>query len=231
MLRTRLLSAARAAGRMRVLNAAALLWFASVKRVAGWLGADALPLIYNSRYFNAETNMTLPTAPAVVDILIDEFRPRTVADVGCGTAVYLREFQRRGVEIWGCDGSEVARQNALIPQELIEVRNLTQPLAVARRFDLVTCFEVAEHIPAAFADAVVENIVSLGNVVAFSAAHPGQGGVDHVNEQTGAYWIARFENRGYRYRDDRTKRLRSLLKERSCVWWLVDNILVFEAAS
>jgi hypothetical protein len=31
----------------------------------------------------------------------------------------------------------------------------------------------------------------------FTAAHPGQGGTDHVNEQPATYWIAKFAKRGF----------------------------------
>lgn len=56
------------------------------------------------------------------------------------------------------------------------------PIELHRRFDLVLCLEVAEHLPASAADTLVRSLTGLGNVIAFSAAIPFQGGANHVNE-------------------------------------------------
>jgi hypothetical protein len=52
---------------------------------------------------------------------------------------------------------------------------------------MVTSFEVAEHIPERLEDRYVDMLCLLGNLIVISAATPGQGGMDHVNEQPHAY--------------------------------------------
>jgi len=74
---------------------------------------------------------------------------------------------------------------------------LTEPVNLSRRFELAMCLEVAEHLPAESADILVETLTNLAPVVMFSAAHPGQGGQDHVNERWPAYWYRRFAQHGY----------------------------------
>ncbi len=69
--------------------------------------------------------------------------------------------------------------------------------AAARRFDLGICLEVAEHLPTAGADQLVENLVRLSDVILFSAAIPHQGGTHHVNEQWPSYWADLFAARHY----------------------------------
>jgi hypothetical protein len=66
-----------------------------------------------------------------------------------------------------------------------------------RSFDLALCLEVAEHLPSWHADKLI-SIVSAPQRLAFSAAHPGQGGHLHVNERPSAYWIERLASRGMR---------------------------------
>ena len=72
------------------------------------------------------------------------------------------------------------------------------PLRIGRRFDLVNCLEVAEHLDASRADSFVDDLCALGDVVVFSAAIPGQGGTHHVNEQFQSYWQERFRRNGSR---------------------------------
>jgi hypothetical protein len=57
--------------------------------------------------------------------------------------------------------------------------------------------EVAEHLSRARADTFVADLTALAPLVLFSAAIPGQGGVEHLNEQWPAFWIDRFRHRGF----------------------------------
>jgi hypothetical protein len=57
--------------------------------------------------------------------------------------------------------------------------------------------EVAEHLTKSRAEGLVGDLTRLTDVVLFSAAIPGQGGTDHVNEQYLGYWVALFEAKGF----------------------------------
>ena len=63
---------------------------------------------------------------------------------------------------------------------------------MGRQFELAVSLEVAEHLPAESAEGFVASLVRRVPVVMFSAAIPGQGGVDHVNEQWPDYWARLF---------------------------------------
>ena len=67
----------------------------------------------------------------------------------------------------------------------------------AERYDLAVSFEVAEHLPPWLADKFVDLLCALAPIVVMSAATPGQGGVDHVNEQPHSYWAEKFRSRSY----------------------------------
>ena len=68
---------------------------------------------------------------------------------------------------------------------------------IGRTFDVAISMEVAEHLPGSVADRYVDFLVSLSNIVVLTAAPPGQGGTDHVNEQPASYWITKFQQRGF----------------------------------
>ncbi len=75
--------------------------------------------------------------------------------------------------------------------------DLNRGFDLHRRFDLVICLEVAEHIEPENADRLVESLVRHGSVLAFSAAVPSQGGAHHVNMQWPEYWARKFRARGF----------------------------------
>ncbi len=124
-------------------------------------------------------------------------KPRSVVDVGCGKGTFLSECERLGVsDVLGLDGEPV--RAAFEPAEsLFRTVDLTSPLSIGRTFDVAICLEVAEHLTGSATPTLIDTLVSLAPTVVFSAAHPGQGGQGHVNEQWPAYWHAMFHERGY----------------------------------
>jgi SAM-dependent methyltransferase len=104
-------------------------------------------------------------------------------------------------DVTGADGDYVDRSTLLIDAADFAAHDITKPFDAGRTFDLVLCLEVAEHVPRGSSITLIENIVRHGPLVLFSAAVPGQGGEDHVNEQAYAYWRDLFALRGYRMFD------------------------------
>ncbi|MGC9217634.1 class I SAM-dependent methyltransferase [Acidithiobacillus sp.] len=153
--------------------------------------------IYTDSFFAGQLSGTKSSATTVVPIITELFDPKSVVDVGCGAGVWLAEFHRRGVDTHGIDGDYVNREMLQIPQDKFLPHDLTKPLELGRTFDMAVSLEVAEHLPPESAEQFVALLTSLAPVVVFSAAIPGQGGVNHVNEQWQSYWAALFGKCGY----------------------------------
>lgn len=166
-LRSKILGVVRLLGLMQVINAFANGWFWLLKKTSRFRNISDIDTVYRDGYFKAENDMTLPTADRVVQCLLDLFNPRSVADVGCGTGVYLREFHKQGIEIKGYEGSNYAIQAAKIDRSNIEQHDLREPLTVDKLYDIVICFEVGEHLPPNYADTLVRNITTLGAIRLF----------------------------------------------------------------
>jgi SAM-dependent methyltransferase len=165
------------------------------------------------------------SAEVIVELLCNSLTPKSVLDVGCGIGIFLNEFLKRGVEdVHGIDGEWVPRSSLLIPEQSFSVHDLTQPLKLDKRFDLVLCVEVAEHLPANAADNIVRALISHGSTVCFSAAIPGQGGYEHINEQFQCYWIEKFANYGYRAYDMLRPKL---WFHRDVEFYYKQNLLIF----
>jgi SAM-dependent methyltransferase len=144
-----------------------------------------------------------------VDRILELATPQSVLDAGCGTGrtvVYLRD---RGIEVLGVEFSRVAIKHSPRP-DLIVRHDLRKPVNLGRTFDLVWCFEVAEHIHPKFVDIFVDTLVRHGRLIVLSAAHPGQGGEGHFNEQPQSYWEKRFEDRNYQLHKEWTAAMRAV---------------------
>ena len=84
-----------------------------------------------------------------------------------------------------------------MPKEHVRQADLSRPLNLARRFDLVLCLEVAEHLEPASAATIIDTLTAHGDRILFSAAAPGQPGMHHVNCQWPDYWQRLFNARGF----------------------------------
>lgn len=149
-------------------------------------------------YDGAGPHPTASAARAVVRLLQTRLTYASVLDVGCGIGVWLREFLAQGAtEAAGLDGPWVPSERLVIPPSNFRVHDLGMPFRLGRRFELIVCLEVAEHLPAAAAETLLDSLAAHGDQIVFSAAVPGQGGFRHINEQWQEYWIERFRQRGF----------------------------------
>ena len=85
----------------------------------------------------------------------------------------------------------------MIPEASFRCANLEHPVTLEQRYDLAMSLEVAEHLPEEAADTLVDSLCKVADVIIFSAAHPGQGGDHHINEQPVEYWEEKFAHHGY----------------------------------
>ena len=111
---------------------------------------------------------------------------------------WLSVFRDCGVtDVLGVDGAYVETESLLIPADCFLARDLTAPIGLDRRFDLAMSLEVAEHLPPEVAVSFVGQLVDLSDIVLFSAAIPGQGGRNHINERWQSDWCRLFSAREY----------------------------------
>ena len=183
--------------------------------------AAYMRLLKDSRFNEDELSMASLRPQHLLDAVLDRYHPSSFLDVGCGVGYGLQYVVAKGVECLGLEGSKAALAASPVP-ELIRLTNLNHAVNLGRKFDLVWSFEVAEHIHPVYTDVFLETLTKHGDVIAMSAARPGQGGCGHFNEQPPSYWIERLEKRGYRHIDEFASYLHTLSDDHSC------NMMVFE---
>jgi SAM-dependent methyltransferase len=182
---------------------------------------------YGPGFYISQRDESRRSAAVIVPIVMGLTAPRSVLDVGCGVGTWLSEFAERGAEVQGVDGEHVAASMTQIDPEKILRRDLSRPLALGRRFDLVVSLEVAEHIPAVAAAAFVRSLIQHGDTVLFSAAVPHQGGTGHVNEQWPSYWVSKFERHGYQVLDLIRP---SIWHDSRVSFWYRQNVMLFASS-
>lgn len=155
--------------------------------------------------------------------VLERFQPKSVLDLGCGTGRTLDYFLAQGLDAQGCEGSSKGISLARHP-ERIRQHDLEKPLDLGRRFDLLWCFEVVEHVRPAKVDVLLDTITRHSDLIVLSAARPGQGGDGHFNEQPPEYWIERMRRRGFELLREETEALRAVPETHS------GNMLVFRQA-
>lgn len=184
-----------------------------------------MPHTYDALFYRYQREGSLRSARVALPLVVGPCRVRSVLDVGCGAGAWLSVARELGVpDIAGVDGDYVDRSLLLVDPASFSPRDIGRRFDLQRTFDLVQCLEVAEHVPAAASDVLLDNLVRHGRLVLFSAAVPGQGGEDHINEQPWAHWRDRFAARGYRLFDGLRPRLAG---EARVEPWYRFNLMLF----
>jgi SAM-dependent methyltransferase len=198
----------------------------------GWFYRSGIghDLIYHSKYY--ERNVEGPavrSAGTIANSIVNAFKATCVVDVGCGTGAMLEALRDRGCKVFGLEYAEAALEYCRARRLDVAKFNLERDVFNEdRTFDVALSMEVAEHLPETATDHYVDLLTRLSRVVVFTAAPPGQGGDDHVNEQPPSYWISKFERRGFEHAAEMSQRWRESWRAAGDVEsWYYENIMIF----
>src|ERR1700687_2636083 len=153
---------------------------------------------YTEEFFEYIERGSIASARRFSEFLAPLLNVNSILDVGCGRGAWLREWQAAGVKTaHGVDGPYVRQQSLLIPVQDFSAVDLSERFYLKRRYDLVSSLEVAEHLPNSCSETFVSSLVAHADLVLFSAATPGQGGENHINERPLSFWQDLFRGEGY----------------------------------
>lgn len=150
--------------------------------------------MYDSDFFVSETREAMIAARAIMPWVALRTNAKSAIDVGCGTGAWLSMAKFLGLGVYGVDGN-APDDSLLIDAEEFERADISSGIDCAG-YDLAICLEVGEHIPVESAQHLVSGLCKAKYVL-WSAAVPGQNGVNHINEQWPTWWAEYFRDEGY----------------------------------
>jgi hypothetical protein len=135
----------------------------------------------------------------IADRIVSEIGPATVLDAGCAMGMLVECLRDRGVEAYGIDVSDYALGEVRIDiKPYCRKASITEPLA--RRYDLIVCVEVLEHLPAEEAVAAAANLCDHTDDLIFSSTSTDFKEATHVNVRPPEYWAELFARQSF-FRD------------------------------
>lgn len=162
--------------------------------------------------------------------------PGSMLDVGCGLGEAVKIAHTLHIEAYGVD--------QLVDEEYTEHydyffhHDLRTPFSLGQVagisvVDLILCWEVGEHIPSenigVFCDTLCSHLKRASNsILCFTAAHPGQGGTEHLSTRPALFWREEFHFRGLNFMPEKTATLALLWSNiGSPKYWLPANLQLF----
>jgi SAM-dependent methyltransferase len=184
---------------------------------------------YDREFFHSRSRGALESARIVAPLVCALVPPTSVVDLGCGRGEWLRAFTENGASrVAGFDGDYHDPATLLIDSANFISADLAKLTAIGGTYDLAVCIEVVEHLPPAAGRNLVRALTEAAPVVLFSAAIPGQGGTNHINEQWPSYWIKIFAGYGHRMLDP----IRPLIRDDARVKpWYRQNLMLFASSA
>jgi hypothetical protein len=167
------------------------------------------------------------SAQEVLPVIFDAIgTPNSVIDVGCGIGTWLSVCNDLGVKnIIGLDGQHVLTTGQLLISDVnfmpVDFERIDE-INLNYKFEFLISLEVAEHIHEKSADKFIELLTSLSDIILFSAAIPGQTGMNHFNEQYPEYWREKFTRHGFEFFDIRT----GFWDNSNIEWWYRQNMFL-----
>ncbi len=162
------------------------------------LGHDS---VYTRSYYrDVVEDSAKESAVKISNSIVNELAPKRVIDVGCGTGALLGALRDKGCNVFGLEHSKAGLDYCVtrgLPVKSFDIK--TDTFTPEEPFNLAVSMEVAEHLPESSANQFISLLANLAEVIVFTAATPGQGGLDHINEQPHSYWISKFAEKEFNY--------------------------------
>ena len=165
-----------------------------------------------------------PFADRLGPCLVRHINPKKFLDLGCGPGMHVRVMDSLGIDSLGVELDSRASHPLIMNESILELNGKYTA-------DLVMSLEVAEHIDAMYADEIVRNVcasIEPGGTLVWTAAHPGQGGVGHINCQPREYWIEKFVAHGLVRDETLEKTIRDEMLRGYHMGWFIMNLIVFK---
>jgi O-antigen biosynthesis protein len=132
----------------------------------------------------------------IAEQIVHSLKPQRVLDAGCAMGFLVEALLDRGIEARGIDISPYAISRVrrdIAPY--CRVASLTEP--IKERFDLITCIEVLEHMPAEDGRVAIRNFCQATDTILFSSSPRDLTEPTHFNVCPPIAWLKLFADAGF----------------------------------
>jgi glycosyltransferase involved in cell wall biosynthesis len=196
---------------------------------AGWYAEHGIDQIHLPNRYIPNTDNRIdfahldqeeqPQALRLAQWVKENIAPDRVLDVGCGPGTYVDEFVKLGIDTLGIDPDKRTSGSNLRTGSLLNNLEESAPCVV--------CLEVLEHIDPTYETQAITNLVAcVDDVLIFTAARPGQGGVGHINCRPREYWLNELTAAGLAQDTQLEQQLRNYMLSGPHMGWFVQNLIV-----
>lgn len=147
--------------------------------------------------------------------LIENFKPKSVLDVGCAEGYVVSWFSQHQVEAHGIDGLPYniafGQRNGI---KNLAVHDLTTGPYLERQVDVIWCCDVVEHIAEAYLGNVMKTFQQARVVLLTNGTdrHAGEGW-HHITNLPDTFWVQWMKDGGFELDEALTAESRALCQE------------------
>ena len=188
--------------------------------------------LFDEKTMKKVLDAELPSAKTMVNTIYNELEmPKSFLDIGCGPGHFSNEIKRLGKNSVCVTAIDISKQAKKFIEPNINFiqYDLRMHLDLSKKFDVVLCLEVIEHIEEEYENILCESIVRhVGKYLIITVAQPNQRALGHVNLKSLKYWIRKFESFGLIYKNDLSEKWAyNWFTDGDVQFYFYNNILVF----
>lgn len=136
----------------------------------------------------------------IAEQIVRDYRPASVADIGCAFGLLTEALVDRGVDAHGFDISPYAISQARRDMvERLSLHSITDPipLRLSGKYDLAICIEVLEHLPPEQIDSAIANLCACADRIIFSSSPDDFDEPTHFCVLPTETWLEKFAKHGF----------------------------------
>jgi 2-polyprenyl-3-methyl-5-hydroxy-6-metoxy-1,4-benzoquinol methylase len=199
-----------------------------------------LDKIYGEKFFTGREWLKGRSGQMVEHFKFMYPNTETTLDVGAAIGDFTAAWLKLGVDAYALEGSEQCVEKLVIPRERMIIADLRFPIDlpvdVPQKYDMVTCWEVAEHIEREYVVPFIQNLAKFvedDGVLAMSICT--KKGRYHCTVEPLEWWFMQFKMGGFThtgnedlFRDLAGRAHGGWEKREGNIRMLGDNMVIFE---
>ena len=213
-------------------NNRAVVWMRATAK--GWaLRKRSHDEVYGADYFKMVDETTGKSAKIMARSLVDQLRPWTAVDLGCGTGNLMAELNALGVATRGVEYAEAALAYCRERGLHVEKADFTADGAfdsTVGEFDLAISTEVVIQLAPDVARNYIEYLCRHSDTVLFSSPPCARDRLPK-SPQTSEYWIGVFEENGFELDRELSRDLQKRWQEEGTAPWFHRDPMIFRRSA